>query len=549
MQGQPLNSRLPRLRNLHATLTALALIGVLAALSTASHAIAQPAAIPSGQPTPAPSTRPAGTPPLFITDVKPPFKFEIRVLDPDDKPLPDVQVRCLHPRPQRSKPIVDLVSRTDASGVARFEATQADFLTDRHYWFLLQGDNIVHGGNRVGMSPIDRVFTYTLRALPAKPCPIHVQNEQGKPISNASLTLFPDGPSANNGYDAQGRTNAQGHATISGPAQGQIGICAVAPGYASTTLRGLTLSPDQPYTLTLSPGQDITGEIRNKQDQPLAGIAVTAIKRDLYHYADEFHLKATTDKDGKFILKNASKGTWWIGGRSAPTGVPYAVPLTKVEVADGPATDLSIEALPSFRLRGKYVTPYKVNTMTMGDSTLPEITFFSHVFRFPDGASPRLTSLHPDADGQFEISGVACAGRGEITFEGVGGYWHFIKMPNRPFFQATAAGTIVSNNVPPGVYDGVEIHYLLAGILRGQVVDAAGKPLARQRVLITPGGGIHDLDQNGRFSVQVPPVDGVKCQLWKDREGPVLTFAPVLSIKEGQIVEQTFVVPEGAKID
>jgi len=85
----------------------------------------------------------APQPPFFrdkVTDVRLPFTFTIYTLTPDNKPQPGVKVRCLHPRPERAGPIVDMVVESDENGVAEFTITQADLLTDWMYWFSLDDE-------------------------------------------------------------------------------------------------------------------------------------------------------------------------------------------------------------------------------------------------------------------------------------------------------------------------------------------------------------------------------------------------------------------------
>ncbi|MBC8217646.1 MAG: redoxin domain-containing protein, partial [Planctomycetes bacterium] len=99
-----------------------------------------------------------------VTDIRLPFTFTIYTLTPDNRPQPGVKVRCLHPRPERAEPIVDMVVESDENGVAKFTITQADLLTDWMYWFSLDDKDYV-GSPGVGITPDEGDWTFKV-ALP-----------------------------------------------------------------------------------------------------------------------------------------------------------------------------------------------------------------------------------------------------------------------------------------------------------------------------------------------------------------------------------------------
>ncbi|UCD56595.1 MAG: hypothetical protein JSV16_12280, partial [Candidatus Hydrogenedentota bacterium] len=94
-----------------------------------------------------------------VTDVRLPFTFTIYTLTPDNKPQPGVKVRCLHPRPERAEPVVDMVVESDENGAAKFTITQADLLTDWMYWFSLDDEDYV-GAPGVGITPDEGDWTF-----------------------------------------------------------------------------------------------------------------------------------------------------------------------------------------------------------------------------------------------------------------------------------------------------------------------------------------------------------------------------------------------------
>ena len=223
--------------------------------------------------------------PDTIGDIKPPFTFSIHSLTPDGKPQPGVKIRCLHPRAQRGKAIIDTVATSDEKGVATFNLTRADVILDRYFWFSPADERFV-GGSRVGISPIDKQFKWTFKVLPAASFKISVRDQDGKPIPQAKINLFADHPTFP-GFDrsafrayASATTDEAGLADIK-YAKVKTNIIASADGLAATFVRGASLPEDEPYQITLQSGCSITGKVVDPEGNPIAGVKLSSKNKDL----------------------------------------------------------------------------------------------------------------------------------------------------------------------------------------------------------------------------------------------------------------------------
>ncbi len=118
------------------------------------------------------------TRPATIRDVKPPFTFTITTTTPDGRPQPGVPLRCLHPRSERGRALVDATARTDDSGTARFIVRDANLVMDRYIWFQVVGEDFA-GRGPVGISPLDHESTLTFRTLPLQERTLPFVDPQG----------------------------------------------------------------------------------------------------------------------------------------------------------------------------------------------------------------------------------------------------------------------------------------------------------------------------------------------------------------------------------
>jgi hypothetical protein len=473
-----------------------------------------------------------------INDIKPPFEFSISTQTPDGKPQPGVKIRCLHPRARRGKAIIDMVATSDEEGVAKFNLIQADLVLDRYFWFSLADEHFV-GSPGVGISPVDNEYEWTFKVLPAAEFKFSVRDEDGKPIARAKLQLYADHPAFprldRDAFRAMATatTNEAGLARVK-YAQVETNIVAAADGWASTFVRGASLSKDEPYEITLRPGCSITGKVVDSEGNPVGGVVLSLKKKDfIVGYMNEFILKATTDEKGTFILKGATEGAYEIQAQMRkPHEALYANPISVDVEGDAPVVGVKILAEQGAVLKGKYVTKHKLKT---GDRTI-----------FVNTSSPTRNNWRTQTaeDGSFVISGLPPNARGSVDFIGVSGYHESLKMSNtHPFFQISGR-RINFNDVPPGVYDGVEVHFLLAGRITGKVLDHSGNPIPNQELVVRPPGYIHKTNDKGEYTAEIPPLKDVTLEVRDPVSRQVIISCDPFRIKEGEVIEKNLKVGE-----
>jgi len=477
----------------------------------------------------------APQPPFFrdkVTDVRLPFTFTIYTLTPDNKPQPGVKVRCLHPRPERAGPIVDMVVESDENGVAEFTITQADLLTDWMYWFSLDDEDYV-GSPGVGITPDEGDWTF--KVLPAEEFELNVIGDK-KPISGAKVHLQIDhgegkdwDPKRFWAYQSV-QTDSAGRARVEF-VKGKISMTIAAKGYASKRISGAELSSEKPYKIELTRGRDIAGRVVDANDQPLTSVTVTAKSKGSLPWEEEFLLKASTDQKGNFTLKNASAGKWEVMARSEDPNKPYFIAPATVNVGRWwRIKPVKMVAEEGFRLKGKYVTDYKINLR--GDGGLPQI----HVGVTKPSSS--WMELRTKKDGTFDIWGFPCRGQGSIRFVGVGGYHNFIEMPKTYDCFEVFGDMLRFKNIPPGTYENIKVHYLLAGMVRGTVVDAAGRIFPEAEITLEPIGTRHKTDEEGEFSIRIAPGDILTLTVRDAQTSAIVFRTEPFSVKEGEIIEK-----------
>jgi hypothetical protein len=491
-----------------------------------------------GAPSPSRSHTSAETkaPPPFsrdkVTDIRVPFIFTIYTLTPDNKPQPGVKVRCLHPRPERAEPVVDMVVESDENGVAEFTITQADLLTDWMYWFSLDDEDYV-GSPGVGITPDEGDWTF--KVLPAEEFGLQVVGDNG-PVSGAKVFLQVD---HNKGEKWDPKrfwayenvlTDSAGQARVNF-VKGKISMAIAAKNYASKRISNVELSSEKPYRIQLTKGRDITGRVVDANDQPLTSVTVTAKSKGSLPWEEEFLLKASTDQKGNFTLKNASTGKWEVMARSEDPNKPYFIAPATVNVGRWwrikPA---NMVAEDGFRLKGKYVTDYQINLRH--DGGLPPI----HVGVTKPSSS--WMQLKTRKDGTFDIWGFPCWGQGSIRFSGVGGYHNFIEMPKTYDCFEVFGDMLRFKNISPGTYENIKVHYVLAGMVRGAVVDAEGRSFPGAEITVDQTGERHKTDEEGRFSIRIPPVDILTLTVRDVQTRAVVFESEPFSVKEGEVIEK-----------
>lgn len=467
-----------------------------------------------------------------IGDIKPPFTLSIRTLTPDEKPQPGVKIKCLHPRAQRGAAIVDTVATSNEEGMAEFNITKADLVLDRYFWFSIADESFV-GNPGVGISPIDNEYTYTFKVLPAEKYQVLIRDEHNRPIPGANLWLYSDHPAFPRMEPdifraaISATANAQGLADITF-AQVETNIVASAKGQASTFIRGASLPKGEPFVITLTPGCNITGQVVDAENNPVANVELSATKKDfIMYYLQEFILKAATDAEGKFVLENATEGIYEIQSlMQEPHEALYAKPVSVTVEGNSSIKGVKILAEHGAVLKGKYVTKHKLE--------IADRDIFIGTF------SPTRSNwkIQTKDDGSFVISGIPKNTDGMIDFIGVSGYYTSLKMSKTyPFFELEDDG-IRFGNVPPGVYEGVEVQFLLAGRSTGMVFDSSGTPMPNQELVIRPGARIYRTNDKGQYTAEIPPNMDITIEVRDSSSRQVIFYCEPFKMEEGQVIEK-----------
>jgi len=477
--------------------------------------------------------RPAKT----IADIKPPFTFVIKTVAPDGTPKAGVKIHCIHPRPERAEALVDTIVKSDERGIAQFSVHRADLICDRYFWFSEADDDFV-GSGPVGISPVDREFEWTFKVLPVHDCRIRVINSQGVGIPQAKVWLIATDvflDSSGSGSDKEGNLLVKS-------AQAKVSLAAVAPGYASTVVDDVELTKDSLYVVKLNKGQIIPGQIVDQRNHPVEGVLVQARKQALFHYCDEFILEDRTDSQGRFRLENASDGDWEITAKSQDPSQPYfVVPETVAVIKGQEVSPFQMVAMEGFRLKGKYVMKYRTEIKHYGGRRDIFLGTFSPVRAHWQERTRE--------DGTFDIWGLPCGTEGSIDFVGVSGFHQVIKMPrDYPFFKVNDRA-IRFENVPPGTYDGIEVHFLLAGRVEGTVTDASGNPLQDVEVVISPPGYIERPNKEGEFSGEVAPLEKATITVRERQDQQKSAFVPGSGGPRTLLVSEPFIVDEGEIVE
>jgi len=485
----------------------------------------------------------AGLRPFTIRDVKPPFTFTITTTTPDGRPQPGVTIRCLHPRSERGRALVDTTAKADESGAARFIVRDANLVTDRYIWFNVM-DAEFAGGGSVGISPLDREFTWTFKTLPLQKRIVQIVDPQGKGVAGARVWLrcppvFPD--------TSDIRSDNDGRMILKCP-PGRLTAAALASGFASTVHYEVELPADRPYVIQLDQGHQIQGRILDGEGRPVEGLLVQARKEEPFHYLEEFIPKARSGTDGRFTLGNVSPGDWKISAQSEDPNRPLFVAPVTYAVGAGAAQNLALEAREGFRIKGRCISRYDTRPIGQGGRYSVEIS-----------VDPPLQALWEEQtreDGTFDIWGLPCHAAGSIYFMGVSGFHRIIKMvPAPPFFRVNERN-IRFENVPPGTYEGIEVQFLLAGRVEGTVTDLAGDPMQDVEVVVKPPGYIYRTNEKGQFAGATTTLIVHKRQEQSNRsKAPrsqrgepmppmeeILHVSEPFALHEGQIAEKHLIV-------
>lgn len=467
--------------------------------------------------------------PKSIGEIPPPFTFRIRTETPEGNPQAGVKIRCLHPREERGATLVDVVATSNEEGIAEFRVTKADLVRDRYYWFSL-GDEAFAGTRGVGISPVDEEYEYTFRVAPTRPYRFLVLDESDKPVPEAMVRLLA-GEHTRLAAMQTARSDDEGRATVLFPAV-KTDIVASARGYAFTLVTGVDLPENEPFTIRMQPGYTIEGQVTDERGKPLGRVRIEAREEGLpYRAYDEFILKAVTNAAGEFTLTQARKGTYEIQADVDDPARPLFAEAVSVRVGRfARQARVKIQAKPGAVLKGRYVTRHPLRTANR--------QIFVNVFE-PNRAHWERTTA---ADGTFVLH-LPAGTHGKIDFIGVSGYHNVAKVPER--FRSLSAEDrgIRFRQVPPGIYDGIEIHFTLEGVAHGTVVDDLGKRWGDLAVIVHPGGVIYRTRPDGTYRAEIPPDQEVWLEVRDSSARETILKTAPFKVKEGEIVEKNIIIP------
>ena len=473
-----------------------------------------------------------------IESIKPPFVFSIKTLTPDDKPLAGVKVKCVHPRTQQGRAIVDMVVDSNEQGVAVFNVTEADIAQDRYFWFSLAEGNFI-GNPHVGISPVNNEYTYTFRVMPAEQFQFLVLDEHGKPVPDAKLWLFSDHPAfprlERGVFRAvtSATTDDKGIAEVT-YAQVPTNIVTSAEGRASSFIRGASLPKDKPYTIRLSPGCTISGRVVDSESKPVENAKLTATNKDLIiYYMSQFKLEATSDANGGFVLENAQEGTYEIQAlMQPPYETMYAKPVSVKIEDNNSVSGVEILAQGGASLKGRYVTSHNLK---VADRT---------IYVYASSPVRKNWEVKTKNDGSFVISGLPQNGRGIIEFATVAGYHASVTMSGAyPFFRIES-NRIIFDTLPHGTFEGVQVEFLLKGRAAGRVFDSSGETMPGKLLVVRPGGRTYRTNDKGEYTAEIPPNERVTLEVVDEASGTIIVKCEPFMIQEGQVIEKDLKVGE-----
>lgn len=475
-----------------------------------------------------------------IADVKPPFTFKIRVQTADGKPQPGLEVRCLHPRAERGKPIVDMTAVSDETGVAQFNVTLGDLAADRFFWFTFDEDKWC-GNSGVGVSPLDNEFEETFIVAPAEEFKLRVTDEHGAPIDKARIFMFTDHPKFPNvesGILFSGlgtTTTTEGIGTIHF-ADVPVVILTSAKGHASSFARGARLTRDKPYEITLLDGQTVRGKVLDDKGKPLGGVSLRAKRTDFsMNYSETFILNGETSPDGRFELKNAPAGQYQVSAVLKDARLPLSFDAAAVSVgATKSPNPVTLKAKPGAVIRGKYFT------------TQPKLKIADRridVYTHDENGAFVSQEFKTAADGSFSLT-VPPDQRGQIMFMGVSGFSEQIVIPKALGFLRARNNNADFDAIPAGVHEGLEVHFKLSAMVQGVVRDADGNPVPELAVVTKY---IRETDAKGAFRTEIDPNTTVTLEVQVPDENQTLYTSEPFYVSEGQVVTKDVQLPRSAK--
>jgi len=482
---------------------------------------------------------PAGTQaPKGQSDARSRFVFRIRTLSPDGKPQAGVKVRCSQRQRGTDKMAVDMVAESGADGIAEFQiGRSAKVQESRQLRFSLADESFLSRPRYgVRLTPAKNEREGTLRVLPTHAFRVEVVGALG-PIPGAELWFTGDdlerGPKptefqANAGVVA----DTTGRATVR-LARVKTRITVSARGYAPAFIQGVVLPADRPYQVKLVKGYQITGRVVDEEGKPVSGLTVEARR---WRFAHEDHPwfmpRSTTDAEGRFEMAHVAAGRYRIVARPDETADPLCVrPVNATVNVDRPTAEAEMLAMPGAVLKGRIVSAFEPKLLNQYLDVLLARSYLRWRIQTSD-------------DGSFVAAGIPPKTQGLLTFGGGAGNYKMFTVPPQCAFLEPEPDTLLFRNVPPGVYDGIEVRIVRAAKVKGVVRDAAGDPVANARVNVRPTGRSLTTNERGQYAFQIPPDHLIQLRAETDvpGSGELRGEAPSFTASEGDIVEKDITV-------
>lgn len=342
-----------------------------------------------------------------------------RVVDLEDRPLPDVEVR-LSPadRPGRSRPPEGepdrTVAVTDAEGRFRVDelpGRELD-LEARKKGFsprVVRRLEVPRGTGREGVADLG-----TLVLRPGAAVRGRVIDAAGRAVAGAAIWVAPEegGPPPPAFQISRGKpvtgTDLSGRFEVADLETGRrIHLAAGLTGYVTAAMRGIEVPAREPVTLILEPAARVAGEVATERGEPVSGATVTLGGRSLpagtagipFRPA-EHSRRAVTDAAGRFLLEDVASGEAEL--QATADGFQPSVPVP-VAIAPGRAVDgVRLVLVPGAVLEGTVTGrdggPRAGARVTAGPvSSLSDDDGLYRVTGIPPG--PREVEVrHPDAN-------------------------------------------------------------------------------------------------------------------------------------------------------
>ena len=215
-----------------------------------------------------------------------------------------------------------------------------------------------------------------------------ILGDGGKPLAQAVVRLLADGAAGPRPGKAQhAETGVDGSFTVQGVAAETLRVRVEAKGYAPLT------QPQIPagaiLQLRLRPGVKVSGVVRDRAKKtPIAGATVLVWENDAEPFGEEAYRKATSGKDGRFVVEDLPAGKTTVQVKAAG----HASLKTPNVVA--PKSELELLLDPPGGLTG-------VVTDTVGDPVPGAVVTASF-----GGAAAKKRSATTGADGRYRLADV-----------------------------------------------------------------------------------------------------------------------------------------------